>query len=259
MTVGGPQPEPVSLDHLPLGPSRPRLAAGDLHLWAIDLEPGAWQVERIGAVLCEEERRRASRFHFNIHRDRFTVGRGALRRILALYTETSPEELSFSYGERGKPRLPGSPELHFNLSHSAGLGLLGVTRAGRVGVDVERLRASDDLLRLARRFFSEAEHRRLLELPSSQRTLGFFHAWTRKEAYIKAVGQGLAMALDAFDVTLAPDEPARFLAFRDPQWQLERWQLHDLQPAPGFTGAVALEGPAERVTLWRWRFAAAAP
>jgi 4'-phosphopantetheinyl transferase len=255
----GPQPEPVSLDHLSAGPAAPRLAAGEIHVWAIDLEPGAGRLTEIGAVLCGEERQRAARFHFPVHRDRFTAGRGALRRILALYTGEAPADLVFTYGERGKPELPSAADLYFNLSHSSGLGLLGVTRCGRVGVDVERLKPATDFLSLSRRFFSAAEHERLLGLPEQLRLEGFFNAWTRKEAYVKAVGQGLALGLDEFDVSLAPGEPARFLTFRDPRWDLARWRLYDLPPAPGFAGAVALEGRAQRVRLWRWLGAAPGP
>lgn len=243
---------PTSLGHLAPAPPQPRLAEGEIHLYAILLDRGPTEVAEIGTVLCDEERARAARFRFSVHRDRFIAGRGAMRRILAAYCGCAPADLDFRYGERGKPELAARPDLFFNLSHSHDLGLLGVTRAGRLGVDVERMRSSDDLGKIARRFFSSPEVECLEQLPHPLRTAGFFNAWTRKEAYLKAVGVGLALPLDRFDVSLAPEEPARFLAFRDPREDLSRWSLWALSPAPGFAAAAALEGHARLPEIWRW-------
>ena len=223
-----------------------------IELWSIDLAGPVERVERLARVLSEDERRRAERFRFDVHRHRFIVGRAAMHELLGSYLDRPPESLHFHYGHRGKPDLPAAPWLHFNLSNSADLALLGVTRVAPLGVDVEQLRPMSDLLEIARRFFARPEVDRLLGLPPERHVDGFFRCWTRKEAYLKAVGEGLAIPLDRFEVTLEPEAPARFLAFDDPAETVEAWSLHHLEPAPGFFGAVALRGDAAELTLDRW-------
>lgn len=230
----------------------PPLDAGSLHVWAVPLDEPPERVQSLARVLSADEAERARRFRFPIHRCRFIVARGVLRHLLARYTGETPGALTFRYGSRGKPDLPSHPHLHFNLSHSGGMALVGVTRLGPVGVDVEQVRTFEDMEEIARRFFSPREFGRLSTLPSEVRPEAFFNCWTRKEAYVKAVGEGLALPLDCFDVSLAPGEAPRFLAFRDPAESPDRWSLYHLQPAPGYVGAVALEGRGGALRCWRW-------
>lgn len=239
-----------------LGPRAPVPVAGEVHVWAVDLT--TWAPTAVGgaeeSVLSDDERARADRFRFSVHRRRFRASRTALRRILSLYTDVAPGDLVFDYGPLGKPALPDR-SLDFNLAHAEDLALVAVTREGPVGVDVERIRPSPSLPRLARRVLSTAERRRLQTVSETERPWAFYLAWTRKEALVKARGEGVFSGLGRIEVTLTPGEPARVLAFRDTAG-VERWFLHDLRPAPGFAAAVAVEssapGAVRRVRTWRW-------
>lgn len=258
------------------GPEAPRsvgevvdLGPAEVHVWAVDLSAESSSRTEIRRALSADEVERAERFVSPIHRRRFRVARFALRSILARYTGIPPGELAFRYGPHGKPALrEGSESVAFNLSHSGNLALVAVTRCGPLGVDVEGIRSSPDLSRLARRVLSPAEQERLGDLPEAQRPHGFFLAWTRKEALVKMLGEGVFSGLRRLEVTLCPGEPARVLGFDDPERgaQARRWRLYDLEPASGFAAALATVGrgavdaPSHsetnepwRIRTWRWR------
>jgi phosphopantetheinyl transferase len=160
-----------------------------------------------------------------------------LRRVLAACTGEDPAQLRFTYNERGKPYLaePCS-RIHFNLAHTQGLAVLAVGLVPDIGVDVEATTSMTDLDDLAERCFSPAELRTYHTLPQPARTEAFYLAWTRKEAFIKATGEGLARPLGSFDVELVPDADPRFL--RVPAGHdVEAWVLVHLEPAAGYVGA----------------------
>jgi len=177
----------------------PPLGVHEAHLWRLDLD--AAHGEAATVVLSEEERARAARFHFESDRHRFIAARAALRRILAAYLDRAPADLVFSLGRHGKPALENLG-LEFNLSHSGGCGLLAVTRGRRVGVDLERVRSEFAGEDIARRFFASAEVEALAATKPDEYVTAFFRCWTRKEAYVKARGDGLSLALDRFEVPL---------------------------------------------------------
>ena len=191
------------------------LVVGDeIHVWQAWLDRGAEEVQRLESFLSPEEIARANRFHFEQDRNHYIVGRGLLRELLSKYLDQAPSALEFSYGEHGKPTLAGaaaSSGLSFNLSHSGGLAVYAFARERSLGVDVERVKpdfASEDI---ARRYFSAREVNDLVTLPIAERTEAFFRCWTRKEAYIKARGEGLRIPLDGFSVSFLPNQPAQFL------------------------------------------------
>ena len=242
--------------HQPPGPGMP--APGEIHLWTIPLEPPPERVAALRRLLTADETARADRFHFDHHRRRFTVGRGALRELLAAYLDAAPDDLHFVYGEKGKPFLDGpaaaGDDLRFNLSNSHELALVAVGVGRELGVDVEHLRPMPDGEQIAERFFSRTERLELAGLPASRRDEGFFNCWTRKEAYLKAMGDGLTVALDRFDVTLAPSQPPRLLALDGSAQAAARWSLLDLHPAPGYVGALAIPDPGPwRLRGWCWQ------
>lgn len=237
-------------------PPRPRWEGDEVHVWAVKLgeeaQHGAGLGEAEGeGLLAADERARADRFRFPLHRRRFVASRIVLRRILALYTDSAAQDLVFTYGPLGKPDLEGRP-FHFNLSHSEDVALVAVTGAGPVGVDVERIRSFSRRRRLARRVLSRAERERLRELPEGERSLAFARAWTRKEALVKARGEGVYNGLERIEVTLGPGDPPRVLGFPDGRDEPERWTLHELRPASGFVAAVAVEGGVARLRRWCW-------
>lgn len=239
---------PVLTSWRPLeGPLRP--APGEVHVARFALDAAPARIQALRAVLCDEERARADRFLFPQHRDRFTVGRGVLRQALAGSLGLSPASLRFVYGPQGKPALPDG-DLAFNLSHAAGLALLAVAGGRALGVDVEDAGRLVDHEGVGRRFFSPAEHAELMALPSEQRGAGFFNAWTRKEAFIKAKGGGLSIPLDSFAVSLRPGEPARLLWTRDDPEEAARWTLLSLDAGAGFAAALIARGVPGAVRLW---------
>ncbi len=232
-------------------PSEPSLAPDEVHVWLASLDrPAASEDAQLRDLLAPDEARRADAFAAEDERRRFVVGRGLLRVLLGRYLHEAPAVLRFDYGERGKPTLAGST-VQFNLSHAGGIVLYAIALGRDVGVDVERLRSLPDLARIARRFFSAWEADTLLQLPAAERERAFFTCWTRKEAYVKALGGGLAVPLDAFDVAFAPDEPPRLLRSTVDARGPACWSLVDLVPEPGFAAAVMVEGHAA-VRCWRW-------
>ena len=241
------QPEETSTWTAP--PLEPSLETGAVHVWRISLDQPYETLERFRRTLEPEELDRAGRFHFEKHRRHFIVARGFLRSVVARYLKTQPESLRFSYSVYGKPELASEHVLRFNLSHSHEVALLAVALDAELGVDVEHIRsdfASDDI---ARRFFSRAEVEAFNALPREEQVAAFFRCWTRKEAYIKAIGKGLSQALDAFDVTLTPGlEPALLRAEHD---DASRWLLRDIDVGQGYAGALAVERPVAEVRFFR--------
>ncbi|MFL5618705.1 MAG: 4'-phosphopantetheinyl transferase family protein [Gemmatimonadaceae bacterium] len=232
----------------------PPLAPEAVHVWRIRLDPPGEQDDS-WELLSDEERRRAHRFVQEQHRRRFVAAHAALRRILAGYTVQRAQELEFTIGPHGKPALlvpdaPSRPSIEFNLSHSADLALVAVARERPVGVDLERWEREMDHLKLAERFFSPAERASLEALAERRDDLmhGFFAAWSRKEAYLKARGEGVMRGLHHFDVTLVPGEPARLLADRLDA-AIDRWRMRSIIPDEGFSGAIVVADPFEELLL----------
>lgn len=198
-------------------PQFPCLTPGEVHLWWASLDVPEATAAALDKVLSTDEHERAMRFVFPRDRRRFVVARATLRRVLARYLAREPAEIRFAYGSRGKPRLrPASAVrvVEFNVAHSNALVVCAVSCNQRVGVDLEQLRPMHDLPQVAAVAFSRSEQKKLFGLAPEQQLLGFFNCWTRKEAYVKARGDGLFLDLDAFDVSLAPGEPAALLAHR---------------------------------------------
>ncbi len=208
-----------------------------MHVWCASLQQPALQLAALRALLAADEIERAQRFQFEHLRRHFIAGRGQLRLILSRYGAGAPDKLAFNYGPYGKPALAGQPALHFNLAHSGNLALLAIARQ-ELGVDVEIIRPLPDWEAIAGRYFSAVEIEQLAAVPGPQRDQAFFTCWTRKEAFLKATGDGLSRPLDSFSVTLRPDEPARFLHIvGEPAGA---WRLVALEPADGYTGALAV-------------------
>ena len=230
-------------------PESPSLETGAVDVWRIALDQADEKSQNFRRTLEAHERERAGRFHFEKHQRHFVVARGFLRSVIARYLGTQPESLRFVYGAYGKPALEGEQALRFNLSHSNDVALLAVTLAAEVGVDVEHIRADFASEDIARRFFSRAEVEIFNALAKEEQVAAFFRCWTRKEAYIKAIGKGLSQPLDAFDVTLAPDTPAALLRAEDDD--ASRWLLTDINVGEGYAGALAVERPVAVVRFFR--------
>jgi 4'-phosphopantetheinyl transferase len=227
------------------------IATGDVHVWRIGLDRS--DTSQLGTVLSPDERTRAARFYFERDRARFVVARAALRHILGDYLGIPPAEMAFVYGTHGKPSL-AAPwfDLCFNLSHSRAVGLCAVTRGRAIGVDVEQIRPLDDADALAEHLFSPRERASLRRLSGERKLRGFFNAWTRKEAFIKALGDGLSHPLESFDVSLAPGAPARLESIDGDPVAAARWSLSALDVDPVHPAAVVVAGHTRSVTVRCW-------
>jgi 4'-phosphopantetheinyl transferase len=220
----------------------PVLANDEVHVWHQDLNGGSSAIETFHGVLSSEEQQRALRFRFDRDRNESIVTRGTLRILLASYLRLAPMQLSFAYSEYGRPRLTPEAQantIDFNVSHSGGQALLAFARGRTIGIDIERVRRDFATGEIAERFFSMAERDALRELPPGQRHEAFFRCWTRKEAFIKALGEGLSHPLDQFDVSLAPGAPAVLLATRPDAQEATRWKLCDIDVPGDYAAALA--------------------
>ena len=241
-------------------PPPPTLPLGrdEVHVWRASLDPPASKAQTLQSTLATDELERAERYHFQRDRRRFIVARGVLRAILGRYTGMEPLQLRFCYGFRGKPMLArehGTSSLRFNVSHSCDLALYAVTRDRKVGIDLERIQPDLTGEELAERFFSPREVAILRALPRDEQPQAFLSCWTRKEAYIKARGDGLALPLDRFDVSFGPGEPAALLGVKGDPQEAARWSLQELEPGPGYVAALAVEGHDWQLRCWQWTHA----
>ena len=226
------------------------LEEGVAHACIVPLYAGPQTVRRMYGLLSPAERVRAARFAFDRDRRTCVMSHGILRRVLGTVCRENPAHLRFRQGLRGKPYLVDAPPgLQFNLSHTDGFCLVGVTRGAAIGVDVERVRATDDMPQLVRQCFSAAEQQEFDALPQADRCRAFFKGWTRKEAFIKAIGDGLSYPLENFDVSLAPQCPARLLAIGGSATAAAAWTLDALEPVPDVQAAVAVAAPDVQI---RW-------
>jgi 4'-phosphopantetheinyl transferase len=228
------------------------LSHGEVHVWRRSLARYE-EVDVLACVLSEDERLHAARFVFERDAARYIIGRATLRQILGAYLAIAPDRIAFSYGSHGKPALafPREP-LTFNVSHSGDLALYAVSWGRRVGVDIEQARHVDDLHGLAAQVFAPAEREELTSLPADQRTPAFFAGWTRKEAFVKAVGDGLSHPLDTFVVSLDPAKPARLVAVGDTPGAACGWSLHALAADVGYSAALVAEGAVLTPTCRTW-------
>ena len=232
------------------------LTDNEVHVWRADLSLPDSQLQTLFDILSSDEQARAESFHFPEDRARFIAAHGLLRVILSRYLDLEPAHITFSYGDHGKPALTnelGQEIVSFNMSHSGHLALYAITRGRKIGVDVERLQINFAFEPIAERFFAPREVAALRALPLELRTEAFFNGWTRKEAFIKARGQGLSLPLNQFEVSLVPGEPARLLYVAETPWEAASWSLHALEAGAGYAAAVAVEGHDWHLKCWQWQ------
>ena len=221
------------------------LANDEVHVWHVLLDQAKSRLSKLSNIISRDERLRAERFYFERDRTRFVIARGVLRTILGQYMNIEPNHLEFSYEPQGKPTLAQITKGHplcFNMSHSNDLALFAVTWYRKVGVDVEFVRPVPDAEAIAKRFFSPGENAALSRIPADKKLEAFFKFWTCKEAFLKAMGHGITRPMDRIEISLAPGEPARLLSVDGDLSEASRWSLWTLEPAPGYIGALAVEG-----------------
>lgn len=219
-----------------------------VHVWAVRLDDASIDLDEARALISADERERAAKFHFDVHRRRYLIAHLALHRILAGYLRTEPARIDFDLGANGKPYLTAEfagSQLQFNLSHSHETALIALGAGGELGVDVEHAR-DFDFLPLAERFFTAREVTALRALPRSLQRQGFFKCWTAKEAFLKAKGTGLAGKLDEVEIDLAPGGCVQVHA------NVAGWSLAELGSINDCEAALVAEGAMAPIRLFLW-------
>jgi 4'-phosphopantetheinyl transferase len=228
-----------------------------IHVWAFPTRTA--ETAGLERVLADDERMRADRFRFGHLRESFVIAHGVLRHLLGRYLGVRPSELRFTYGSKGKPAVISESGLEFNMSHSGRMALVAMTRRRPIGVDIEEIRPLSGMSKIAESFFGPEEASEIFSLPEAERELAFFSCWTRKEAYIKAIGEGLSAPLDRFRVSITANTPARMIHIEDDAAAAEMWCLEDLQVADNYSAALAYRGQRLSLSLFRIADPAALP
>lgn len=230
------------------------LPQDEVHVWRASLVRADSQFAALTHLLSSEERDRAGKFHFEADRKRCVLARGLSRLLLGRCLGQRPEQVQFQYNAFGKPILAGGlhPSVRFNVSHSGDLVLIALTRDRAIGVDVEYMRMDLATEEIAARFFSAVECSALATVTPALWSAAFFACWTRKEAYLKARGDGLSLPLAAFDVSLLPDDEVRLLATRHDSTDVHRWTLRALEAGDGYQAALAVEGGGWKLRCLDW-------
>ncbi len=231
------------------------LAPDHIDVWRVPLNQNPQRLPELKEVLSSDEQTRAERFRFDKDRNQFIESRAALHLLLSQYLNSSPTGLTFSKAAHGKPALANGQSqrgLRFNLSRRDGLALVAIARDRELGVDVELIRPGLPLFEIAEVSFSQNELATLQGLPEGQQTAGFYNCWTRKEAYVKARGEGFSFPLKQFDVSLTPGTPAELLEVRDCAAEIDRWTLQELSVGDDYLAALMFEGRNAKVTCKDW-------
>jgi 4'-phosphopantetheinyl transferase len=231
------------------------LGSDEVHVWRAMLNLSLSHVQVLEQTLTSDERVRAGQFHFQKDKHHFIVARGLLRTILGRYLARDPQQLRFCYNPYGKPTLAqesAGDTLFFNVTHSHGMALYALAHSGEIGIDLEFIHKEGEFQQIAERFFSPYEVAMLRAVPAYMQREAFFRCWCRKEAYLKARSRGLSLALNQFDVTVAPGKPAALLSTREENQDISRWSLYDLFPGSDFIAALAIDGHPSRLQCWQW-------
>lgn len=235
----------------------PVLNNSQVHVWRANLDLPTNIIEQLTSYLSVDEIARANKFRFEQHQRRFIAARGVLRQILGNYLQISPEKLQFEYSDRGKPRLSGSmgnSSLQFNVSHSHEYALYGFTYERAIGVDLEYARKMPDAVKIAERFFSPSEFKLITSVTTEQQSETFFKLWTAKEAYLKAVGTGLADSLSTVEIFLDQTRCPQLLAIKGNKTAIGNWSMYSCSLGTDYIAAMAVATPINllQINFYHW-------
>ena len=226
--------------------STPVLIGNEVHVWCATLDISTESRTKHRNTLSPDEHTRVNGLVFERPLNQFIAARGILRVILGQYLNTSPANIEFEYGPQGKPFIKSnSTSLQFNVSHSENKAIYAIAQNAEVGIDIEKIHHIDDCLKIAQRFFSPQEVSELNKQPSDELQTAFLTCWTRKESYIKAIGQGISMPLDKFSVSVSLNEPPKLISNELEPDELNKWTFTSIAPIDGYVGTVACEGYVE--------------
>lgn len=222
----------------------------EVHFWRANLDALTLRTEPSQVLLSKDEHERAGCFKFARDRGRYVAGRQLLRTLLSAYLKIDLAGVAFQYSPYGKPSLSNGHNaggIRFTVSHSDKMIILAFVREREIGVDVERMHREIGIKEIAGRFFSQAEQVAFAAVPEELKREAFFRCWTRKEAFVKAIGDGLSLPLDQFDVSLLPGQPAQLLGTRPDPEERHRWSMWELNLGADYSAALVVEGTGIRV------------
>jgi len=223
----------------------PPLKPSTIHLWLANLDTFICPTI---SVLSPDETSRAQRFKFTLHQNRFTTARTLLRHILAQYLQQTPQSLQFAYTNHGKPYLPHA-SIYFNLSHTNQWALYAVGLEEKLGVDIEHITADRAHQDIATRFFSDYENQLLKKIPAPERQAAFFKIWTCKEAFIKAIGEGLSFPLKNFDISINKDA-TQLISINQDEKEAKKWSCITFTPITEYIATLTVQAPIKKLKFW---------
>jgi len=235
-----------------------QLSSGEIHIWMSDLDQPESEYGRLMQVLSTDERMRAGRFRFPKDQKRFIARHGMLRMLLGCYLGVKASEIRFTEGKNGKPEIVetfGKKMIHFNITHAEGVALFAFDRNNEIGTDLERIRDFPEMDHIADRFFSAGEKSFFRASPQSIRKEAFFTCWTRKEAFVKATGDGLSMSLEKLDIAPVLAEggvPLISEGTLGEEGEEAGWSIHTFQPVRDYVGALAMKGSDVTPRCFKW-------
>ena len=228
----------------------------EIHAWLACLEKSPYLIQKLATTLSSEEHKRAYRYRFEKDKIHFILSHGILRTLIGHYISKPADQLEFVREDHGKPRLRnefGKQSIHFNFSRSGTIALYAFTRDQEIGVDVEKIRNVSDMELIVQHYFSKREKSEFFTLPECEKKTAFFNCWTRKEAYIKAIGTGLSHPLDEFDVSLNPREPPKLLGIKGDSEVVSQWEIFGFTPSSGYVAAIAIKNRRYKLKFWKWK------
>lgn len=228
----------------------PQLLEKHIHLWRVNVSDFISRVSELAPILNAKEKTKAERFHFEKDRDNYIVSQACLRLLLSAYLNIPPNEVEFCEGAHGKPYLKQADGFQFNLSNSHGCVIYAVTLNCEIGVDVEYSPKTVEFHKLATRFFTKSEADQLVKLEGDALRQAFFNVWTRKEAFIKAIGEGLSFPLKDFEVSVK--DPARIITIKDNELEAKEWFMQGFEPAKDYVSAVAVKKNIDSVSYYNF-------
>jgi 4'-phosphopantetheinyl transferase len=230
------------------------LEENDVHIFSAGLKRSKSDLSKFEDLLSPDEKIRAERYHFDKDRDAYIIRRGILRDLLGRYSGQAPSAVSFVVGPKGKPELGDEKNnpITFNVTFSAGLALFAFSSGLPIGIDLERIRPVIDMDAIVESFFSKRERKTFFSLPEEKRREAFFKGWTRKEAFVKAIGIGIYSGFGNFSVSMKPDEPAALLDLDEGETEWRQWSLIDIKTDPDFRAALATRFRSPRIQFFSW-------
>ncbi|MDG2288585.1 MAG: 4'-phosphopantetheinyl transferase superfamily protein [Woeseiaceae bacterium] len=223
-------------------------------VWRSRIDLSVTKISEYRSTLADEELKRAEQFTFPNKEEEYVVTRGLLRRTLALVLKQDPASFSFNYSESKNPYLTkevDSQPVVFNVSHSHGQALVAISLNRKLGVDIEKIRPEIEYEKLSARFFSKAEHKALMQCTEAERVASFFATWTRKEAFLKAVGKGISFGLSEFDVNVKANDPPKMLRTRWDVNDVNNWHMASVESVNSHKATVVADGRAFQLRLWQ--------